>query len=111
MRALLKNYRQAPRKVRLVVDAIRGKNIDRALLILSHMDKRAALPIQKLVKAAVRNAKEQGVEKEGLTIKRISVDKGHVFKKFMPRARGRATPIRKRTSHITLELASNEAKG
>ncbi|OGG47223.1 50S ribosomal protein L22 [Candidatus Kaiserbacteria bacterium RIFCSPHIGHO2_01_FULL_49_13] len=107
MRAMLKNYRQAPRKVRLVADAIRGKSVPRALTILSHMDKRAAGPIEKLLNSAIANAKQTGVEKENLKVVRVAVDKGLVFKKYMPRARGRAAEIKKRTSRITLELSSS----
>jgi len=106
-KAILKNYRQSPRKVRLVADAIRGKSVSRAEILLTHMDKLAAKQVKKLLAAAVANAKQGGLEKENLLIKNIAVDKGFVFKKSMPRARGRATPIRKRTSHITLELRSS----
>lgn len=108
MRAFLKNYRQAPRKVRLVADAIRGKSVPRALVILSHMDKRAAGPVAKLLNSAVANAKQAGIEKEDLKVSRVAVDKGFVFKKYMPRARGRAAEIKKRTSHIELELVSTK---
>ena len=108
VKATLKNYRQAPRKVRLVADAIRGKSVARALTLLKHMNKRAAHQIEKLLAAAIANAKQGGLEEEDLSIKSIAVDKGFVFKKSMPRARGRATPIRKRTSHITLELLAKK---
>jgi large subunit ribosomal protein L22 len=111
MRAFLKNYRQAPRKVRLLAGLIRGKHVARARTILSFVPKRAAEPIRKLIASATANAKEQGItdEKE-LIIKEIKVDEGVTFMRSMPKARGRATPIRKKTSHITLSLAqqSNE---
>src|SRR3989344_5360758 len=111
VKAILKNYRQSPRKVRLVADAIRGKSVPRARILLEHMDKRAAHQIQKLLEAAIANAKQAGASADELSVKRIAVDKGFVFKKSMPRARGRATPIRKRTSHITLELHSSVSNG
>ncbi|HEY4517376.1 MAG TPA: 50S ribosomal protein L22 [Candidatus Paceibacterota bacterium] len=106
VKATLKNYRQAPRKVRLVADAIRGKSVPRALILLEHMDKLAAHQVKKLLQSAIASAKQTGVAAEELTVKNIAVDKGFVFRKSMPRARGRATPIKKRTSHITLELHS-----
>jgi large subunit ribosomal protein L22 len=106
-KAFLKNYRQSPRKVRLVADAIRGKRIPEALLLLSHMDKRAAHPMEKLIRSAVANAKVRGIPEAELRVARIAVDKGFVFTKYMPRARGRATPIKKRTSRISLELRSS----
>ena len=103
---MLKNYRQSPRKVRLVADAIRGKSVPRAEVLLTHMDKLAAKQVRKLLDAAVANAKQKGMEKEHLSIKAIAVDKGFVFKKSMPRARGRASAIKKRTSRISIELVS-----
>ncbi len=108
MRATLKNYRQSPRKVRLIADAIRGKSVSRALELLEHMDKRAAGAMRKLLSAALANAKESGAPLSELAVYRIAVNKGIVFTKHMPRARGRATPIKKRTSHITLELGKSE---
>ncbi len=105
-KAILKSYRQSPRKVRLVVDAIRGKNIDNALTVLQFADKRAALPIQKLLESAIANAKDKGMEKEGLMISKASVDEGAILYRRRARARGNAAPIRKRTSHITLELTA-----
>ncbi len=105
--AKLSNYRQAPRKVRLVADLIRGKSAGNALMILQALPKRAALPIEKLLRSAVANAKAKGESKpEDLRIAKIEVNKGTVLKRFMPRARGRAAPIRKKSSHITLTLAA-----
>lgn len=105
MKAFLKNYRQSPRKVRLVADLVRGKEVGKALQTLTFVNKRAALPMEKLIQSAVANARTQGVEGvEKLVIKKIAVDKGIVLKRFMPRARGSASRINKRSSHITLEL-------
>lgn len=108
MKAHLKNYRQAPRKVRLVADVIKGKKVPQALVTLSFLPKRAALPIKKLVESAVANAKSsKGLEADALTVANVRVDKGVTFGRFMPKARGRATPIRKMTSRVSVELTEN----
>ncbi|HEY4514564.1 MAG TPA: 50S ribosomal protein L22 [Candidatus Paceibacterota bacterium] len=101
MKAKLSQYRQAPRKVRLVTDLIKGKSVESAMSELSYLPKRAAGPILKLLKSAVANAGKV----DNLYIKSIGVDKGVVLKRSMPRAHGRAFPIHKHTSHITIELA------
>lgn len=109
MKAVLKNYRQAPRKVRLVADMIRGKRVGDAMTLLTFTPKKASLQMKKLVASAAANAKQKGVaDTDGLVIKEIRVDKGFSFRRFFPRSRGRATPIEKQNSHITIEL--NEAK-
>ncbi len=104
MKARLTNYRQSPRKVRLVADAVRGKSVTEALAVLAHMPKRAAVPMQKLLLSAVANAKNAGLSVDTLRVAKMSVDKGIVFKRLMPRARGRGAQILKRTSHVTLTL-------
>lgn len=104
MKASITNSRHTPRKMRLVADLIKGKKVDEALSILSLAPKRAASTLLKLLKSAVANAKNQGVSVENLIIEKCSVDKGIVFKRFMPVARGSAHPILKRTSHIDLVL-------
>lgn len=104
MKAQLTNYRQSPRKVRLVTDAVRGKSVTEALAVLAHMPKRAALPIQKLIASAVANAKSAGLSVDALRVAKVNVDKGIVMKRLMPRARGRGAQILKRTSHVTLVL-------
>ncbi|OGC81227.1 50S ribosomal protein L22 [Candidatus Adlerbacteria bacterium RIFCSPLOWO2_01_FULL_51_16] len=103
--AKLSNYRQSPRKVRLVADLVRGKRTDVALALLTHLPKRAAEPMAKLIRSALANARSKHVSSNELVISRIEVGQGIVFKRFMPRARGKASPIRKKTSHITLELS------
>ncbi len=105
MRATLSEYRQAPRKVRLVADSIRGKGVKDALAALSHLDKRAAAPLRRLLESAVANAKQTGIAADGLMIREIHVNGGTVLKRSRPRARGRAFPIKKRTSNVTLVLA------
>lgn len=109
-KAKLSNYRQSPRKVRLVADLVRGKRAETALGLLSHLPKRAAEPMAKLIRSALSNARGKGLSANELVISRIEVGQGIVFKRFMPRARGKASPIRKKTSHITLELSPIPAK-
>ncbi len=104
MKAILKNYRQSPRKVRLVADVIRGKKVAEALAMLKFVDKRAAGPFAKVVASALANAVQAGKQPEKLFVKSVSVDKGTIIKRFMPRARGSASRINKRNSHISVEL-------
>ncbi len=104
--ASLKNFRQSPRKVRLVANLVRGKSVVDALNILNFVSKKATHPLHGLVMSAVANAKNNfNLEKEGLMVKEIRVDSGVVLKRSMPRARGSAFPIKKRTSHVLLVLA------
>lgn len=103
--AKLKYLRIGPRKVRLVADLIRGRGVSRALTTLSLLKKRAAGPMLKLLKSAVANAKHNySLEEKDLKIAKITVDGGAVLKRWMPKAHGRATPVRERTSHINLVL-------
>lgn len=104
MKATLKNYRQSPRKVRLLADLVRGKKVNEALRLLSFVDKRAAGPFSKVIESAAANAKQHGKEVGSLKIAKVAVDKGMVMTRFMPRARGSASPINRRSSHITVEL-------
>jgi large subunit ribosomal protein L22 len=109
--AKLKDYRQAPRKVRLVADLVRGKSAGEAIATLSMLPKRAALPMQKLIQSAVANAKQAGESSpESMIIKTIEVNKGTVLKRFMPRARGSAAQILKKSSHATLTLVPGAGK-
>jgi len=110
MKASATHIRISPRKVRMVVDTVRGKSVSQALSILGFTRKKAALPVQKLLKSAVANAVENGGvnDVETLVIDRIMVDEGPTLKRYMPRARGRATPIRKRTSHIRIILRERD---
>jgi len=110
MKASLKNYRQSPRKVRLVANLIKGKGVEKALVELDFLAKRAGLPIRKLLLSAVSNAKQVGMEKENLFIKELRVDKGVTLKRMMPAAMGSGHRINKRTSRITLVLAEKIMK-
>ena len=105
VRARLRFVRIAPRKARLVADLIRGKGSEEALNILTFTRKAAAKILVKLLKSAIANAtQKKTVDIDRLYIKRIAVDQGPTMKRFQPRALGRATTIRKRTSHITIVL-------
>lgn len=105
IKASLNDYRQSPRKVRLVVDALRGKKVTQALSMLDFMVKDASGPIKKLLESAVANAKTNfSLDADGLMITEMQVNPGVTMKRSMPRARGSAFPIKKRTSHITLTL-------
>jgi large subunit ribosomal protein L22 len=104
MKATLKNYRQSPRKVRLVADLVRGKTVKKAVALLRFVDKRATEPFTKVLNSAVANAAAQGKNIDGLYVKAVSVNKGLTYRRFMPRARGSASPINRRSSHIDIEL-------
>jgi len=104
MKAVLSNYGQSPRKTRLVTDLVKGKKVGEALTALAFLEKRAADPIAKLIRSALANAEKQGEVAMNLYIKTITVDKGLVRVKFMPRAFGRAAPVRNRMSHVKVEL-------
>lgn len=101
----------APRKVRLVADAIRGKKVEQAQSILTFMVKRTAPPMLKLLNSAVANAKENfKLERSTLFVAKIAVDEGPKYKRWHAQSRGRAAQILKRTSHITIVLEGTEGK-
>lgn len=103
--AKLRNARLSPRKARLVVDMVRGKGIQDAMNILQFSPQKTAPVLSKLLKSAVANAEQKGVsDVDRLFVKAVMVDQGPVLKRFMPRAQGRASRIRKPTSHITVVL-------
>jgi large subunit ribosomal protein L22 len=108
--ASLTNYRQSPRKVRLVADLIKGKSIDSALNTLMVTTKRASDPMVKLLNSAVANAKDRGIAIEGFIVKECTVNQGLVMKRFMPGARGSGFPILKRTSHVKLVIGPKTMK-
>lgn len=110
MKARVSNYRQSPRKTRLVTDAIKGKSVADALTELTFLNKRAASPMMKLLKSAIANAEKQGEDARSLIVKNITVDKGRVQTRFMPRAFGRAAPLRRRMSHVSIVLAKGTPK-
>ncbi|MFB3886872.1 MAG: 50S ribosomal protein L22 [Thermodesulfobacteriota bacterium] len=105
IRARLRFVRVGPRKARLVADLIQGKGSEEALNILTFTKKSAARILTKLLKSAIANAtQKKTIDVDKLYVKKIAVDQGPTMKRFQPRALGRATMIRKRTSHITLVL-------
>lgn len=102
----------SPRKVRLVVDAVRGLSVTAAVTRLEFMKKDAALPVLKLIKSAMANAEHNfHLQKDDLIVKTITADGGPTLKRSHARAFGRAAPIRKRTTHINVILAPKESKG
>ncbi|MBM4465286.1 MAG: 50S ribosomal protein L22 [Chloroflexi bacterium] len=109
VRAVIKYVPMSPRKVRLVVDQVRGRAVDEALAILKFTPKAAARPVAKVIESAIANAKENyGLAREDLYISQICADGGPTHKRWMAGARGRAKPILKRTSHITVVLEEME---
>jgi len=104
--ASLSTYNQSPRKVRLVTDMVKGKKVQEAINALSFLPKRASLPIKKLIESAIANAKAKGETVDTLRIADIRVDSAGMLVRFMPRAMGRAAPIRKRRSQVIVELVS-----
>ncbi|MFZ5641743.1 MAG: 50S ribosomal protein L22 [Bacillota bacterium] len=108
-KAVAKYIRISPRKVRQVVDLIRGKKIGEAIAILKFTPKRAADAVEKVVKSAVANAEHNlEMDRDALYIAEVYVDQGPTLKRFKPRAMGRADLIRKRTSHITVVVAEKK---
>jgi large subunit ribosomal protein L22 len=104
--ARLNNYRQSPRKVRVVANTIRGKKASEAINILSFLVKRASDPLNGLLASAIANAKNNfNLSPEGLFVKEIRVDGGVTLKRSLPKARGSASRMNKRTSHILITLA------
>ena len=109
MKAYLKNYRQSPRKVRLIADLLRGKSVSEARIVLGSTTKRSVEPLRKLLESAVANAKHKGnADPNLLSVKNISVNGGTPMKRFRPVSRGSAHPLKKRTSHILIELAEQK---
>ena len=114
--AIQRWVRQSPRKMRLVADLIRGKNVNEAYAILKFTKKLAAKQIEKTLRSAVANAEHaaregnSAIDVDNLVITRAVVNEGQKLKRFMPAAMGRATPIQKRTSHVEIELGERAAK-
>lgn len=103
--ATLKSYNQSPRKVRLVTDLVKGKKIPAALIALEFLPRRASEPVAKVIKSAAANAKAQGKNPDDMTVQSIIVESAGMIKRFMPRAFGRAAPIRRRKSRVIVTLA------
>lgn len=105
--ATLRGARSSAQKVRLVVDQIRGKHVEKALDILSFSDKKAAHIVKKVLESAIANAEHnQGLDVDELRVSSAFVDEGMVMKRIKPRAKGRADRILKRTCHITVKVSA-----
>ena len=109
MKALLKNYHQSPRKVRLVADLIRGKSVPAARAALLYLPKKSAPAVSKLLDSAVANARSTGNSPEQLFVKTITVDKGVVMRRSRPFARGRSGALHKEMSIVRIELGMTTA--
>ena len=113
--AIMRGTRQSPYKMRLVIDQIRGKDVNEALALLTFSKKHAAKQITKTLRSAVANAEHaaregnSSVDVDALYITRIVVNEGPKLKRFMPAAMGRATPIQKRTSHVEITLGEKKS--
>ncbi|MEJ9280844.1 MULTISPECIES: 50S ribosomal protein L22 [Ureibacillus] len=108
-KAVARTVRIAPRKVRLVVDLIRGKQVGEAVAILRHTPKAASPVVEKVLKSAVANAEHNyELNPNNLYISEIYVDEGPTLKRYRPRAQGRASAINKRTSHITVVVSEKK---
>ncbi len=116
-RAVSKYIRMSPRKVRLVVDQIRGVPLNEAYALLQFSKKAAAVPVEKALRSAVANAQYRGesqgdvVDADELVVREAYVNEGPTFKRYRAAAMGRATPIRKRTSHITVVVDTRAGLG
>ncbi len=112
--AIQRTTRQSPYKMRLVIDQIRGKDVNEALGLLKFSKKHAAVQIAKVLNSAVANAEfksresDESVDVDTLYISHAIVNEGPALRRFMPAAQGRATPIRKRTSHVEIILDARE---
>lgn len=105
--ATLSNFRQSPRKMRLVANLVRGKAVAQALVNLQFTDKRAAKPISTLIASALANAKALDIPTDKLIVQKITVNAGKTMYRRRPAAQGSAHPIRKRTSAIFVELGES----
>lgn len=108
--AQLNSYRQSPRKVRVVADALRGKSVKEAKNRLDFIIKRASGPLHKLLNSAIANAKDLGANVDDLKVKAITVDAGKILYRRRPVSHGSAHTIHKRTSHIKITLVETQAK-
>lgn len=105
-RAVAREVQQAPRKVGLVASLIRGRTVADALVILEHTPRRAAKPIEKIIKSAQANAvSTHGMAEDGMILETIMVSAGPRMKRYRPAAHGRALPYQKKTSHITVVVS------
>ena len=115
-RAIQRSTRQSPYKMRLVIDQVRGKDVNEALALLRFSKKHAAKQIEKVIQSAVANAEHlareanESVDVDRLYVKHAVVNEGPKLKRFTPAAMGRATPVQKRTSHVEIVVAEKEGR-
>ena len=109
--AKLNNYPTSPRKMRLLVDLIRGMKVEKALAVLEHNPKHPAVPLRKLVLSAISNWKQknEGADESTLIVKTISVDGARVIKRMRPAPQGRGYRVRKRSNHVTVIVDASTA--
>ena len=107
-KAMHRYARISPRKARLILDLIRGRDVDDALALLKFSKKRAAVLVDKVVRSAVANAGEQEADTGSLFVKEAWADPGPTIKRFQPKDRGKAYPIMKRTAHLVVTLDEKE---
>ncbi|MFS8540712.1 MAG: 50S ribosomal protein L22 [Tissierellales bacterium] len=108
-KAVAKTVRIAPRKARLVIDLIRGKEVGEAIAILKYTPKAASPIVEKVLKSAIANAEHNyEMDVNNLVVSKAFVDEGPTLKRYRPRAQGRATQINKRTSHITIVVSEKK---
>lgn len=107
--AVLRFARISPLKARLVLREIQGKDVGEALYLLKIIPKKGARIVENLLKSAIANAEQKGLDLDSLYVKKAVADRGPMFRKWLPRAHGRATMLRKRLSHITIVVAEREA--
>ena len=110
VRAVARNLRMSPQKVRLVLDTIRGKPVSEALNILRFLPHKATEPVAKVIRSASANAENNfALDPDELIVTRIYADESRTLKRYRPRARGRANQILKRSSHVTVVVSEREA--
>ncbi|HMU09057.1 MAG: 50S ribosomal protein L22 [Chitinophagaceae bacterium] len=110
--AKLNNYPTSPRKMRLLVDLIRGMEVEKALAVLEHNPKHPAVPLRKLVLSAINNWKQknEGGDETGLVVKTVMVDGARVIKRMRPAPQGRGYRVRKRSNHVTIVVDTKASK-
>ena len=109
VRAYAKNVDQAPRKVAIVADLVRGRSVEDALVILAHVPRRAATPVKKAIESAKANATfNHNLDANGLMLHTVSVTAGKRLKRFIPASRGRALPFQKKACNILIEVTGVE---
>jgi len=110
VKAVTRYVRISPQKVRMLIDAIKGKSVEQGLNVLKFMPQKAAGILEKTIRSAVANAdQKQDMDVDTLVIRNITADQGPTLKRFRARARGRGTRILKKTAHITVILADDVA--